>query len=95
MNDLRIRRYDSRNLVIETSKQTERGPKWVITGYYGSAWAMASKLVDMLADVPNAADLVVQVDALMALIDHRTEAITRQLEAILQADESRVIELEK
>ena len=93
-NTLRIRRYNKKNLVIESKKQTTAGSRWVVTGYYGTAWGMASGLVDMLADSPENEDLTAQVDQLMALIDERTERIARALETILERDPDRVIEIE-
>lgn len=85
MNTLRIRRIDKLNLAIERRRVSCTGAeRWQLVGYYGSAFGLASALVDELTDCPEAATVAGQVDAMMGLIDARTDKLSGQIDELLK-----------
>lgn len=84
IDQMRIRRLDARNLVIERLSQPKKpdaSPEWAIWGYYGKIEDLAPALLNLLLDIPQADNLAEQVRLLIEKIDQTHRSTLGQLKS--------------
>lgn len=78
IKNLRIRRADDKNIVIERFalpiKEGKEG-KWVIYGYYGRFEDLIPALTRLLVEIPQADDLATQVRLLAESINRLKDSL--------------------
>ncbi len=89
LNDLRIRRFNSRNLVLERkADKTHRKAKgdvetWIVIGYFSKPEDMAATLIELATDTPEGDSLIEQIANLTEQIKSSEQNLASLLSEIV------------
>lgn len=83
LTNLRIRRADPKNIVIERlveAKEPGKPPRWMIYGYYGRAEELAIGLFNLALEIPEpTGDLLEQIRLLVAAVRQTEKSLVEAI----------------